>query len=395
MGKNKVKLSLTVRDETELASVDVYNPNGSKLQTIKLSGREQTITTKEVGVQGKYKFVIKDKAGNVYTYTKSTVKIDSKAPSIKSFAITKKSSKTGNASTEEKGVEKILASTGDTITLRIWTDEYLSKNPEVYIQGQELGKISGVIKRSKAKSKNGWYLTTVTFKMSGAIEKSKDVPILIKGLRDEWGNVSSGIKKYENKLYYDVSSPLVKNITIKASTSSGEAISGLCKQLTDKNTIEIAFTTHEILGKDTTVTMAGVSNKIKASSGKKVNGGYRYTTKFKLNSKQLENLPKGIQEIKITKAETYKKDSSNNYILYGDIITGGIYIEVSRTNEIVANKPLGDINGDGYITSYDYLLLYRYLNDKIYANGKKEETYKDEVNDYDIIKDGKIDSKYL
>ena len=404
-GKNKVKLNLTVKDETNLASVDVYNPNGSKLQTINASGKEKTITTQEVDTQGKYKFVIKDKVGNSYTYKTSTVKIDSKAPSIKSFAITKKSSKTGNASTEEKGVEKILASTGDTITLKIWTDEYLSKNPEVYIQGQELGKISGVIKRSKAKSKNGWYLTTVTFKMSGAIEKSKDVPILIKGLRDEWGNVSSGIKKYENKLYYDVSSPLVKNITIKASTSSGKAISGLCKQLTDKNTIEIAFTTHEILGKDTTVTMAGVSNKIKASSGKKVNGGYRYTTKFKLNSKQLENLPKGIQEIKIsnlvdragnvTKSETYKKDSSNNYILYGDIITGGIYIEVSRTNEIVANKPLGDINGDGYITSYDYLLLYRYLNDKIYANGKKEETYKDEVNDYDINKDGKIDSKDL
>ena len=408
-GNNKVKLNLTVKDESALESVDILKPDGSKLTTINVSKMldactKTTITTKEVNTPGKYKVIIKDKAGNSYTYKTAKVEIDDKAPVIKSFSITKESSKTGHVSTEDKGVEKILATTGDVITLKIWTSEYLSANPEVYIQSETIGKVSAKMKRATAKSKNGWYLTTVTFRMSSALKESEYVPILIKGLKDKWGNVNSNSKTYDKKLYYDVSSPIIKQLKISASSSEGNEISGLCKQLTENTTVKIEFITHEILTSTPTVTMSGVTKNIKTTNYKKVELGYLYSTSFKLNSKQLENVPKGIQEIAIknlvdrsgnvTKEKLYKFDSNKNYVLYGDIITGGLYIDLVNSEENLF-KPIGDVNENGYITSYDYLLLDKYLKEEIYSTGKTEETYSNNFNKYDINKDGKINKSDL
>lgn len=379
-GTNQVKLNITVSDNKRLATVKVYDPDGNVIKEEDYSGREgvssgetRDITVEKINKKGKYKVEVKDEAGNECTHTQD-VHVDTTAPTVKAFSVTKVDDKGKSISTEEEGISSISATTGDQILLKIWIHEMLSEieNPIIKIDGKTIEELGGSFEVNCEKNASGHWLTKVTFTMSDKLTKSQFLPIVIGTREDLWENATDEEIVYDNMLYYDEEQPIIKNCTFSGTTYAGKEISSKFIQITDKNTIKVSFVAEEILSKDAIVTLMGVEQNIKSTTYTKVAEGYQYTAEFKFTKEQLEaSQNKGIQEVVISNCVDKAgntlpevkclEDSSKNVIITSGLIDGGIYLDITNGNqEEITEFKVGDANKNGYITSFDY--IYQKVN---------------------------------
>ena len=390
-GKKTEHLTIVGKDNCVIKNISV---NGTNLYSYdgKAAYCQYPVDFK-VTKSGDYKIKIVDMAGNTYEKTEK-ITIDSRFPHFEKISVTK-----------EGGDEKVVFSSdvydacrvklGDKIIINIKPDEEIHGYKDIYLNGMSYGldnvtKLNGIIIIEVELTQE----IIDKYKMNG------NVSVSIVDIKDKFGNEGTASK--DKVFYLDTTPPEVKKVTLSGGTLSKnqQAI-----EIYKKQTITVSVYVTEQLNDYPLINVAGYT-RFAIGEGKDfyVDGVrcYKYSVPIttdllikKLKQQGIENdfIPIQIKNwvdhaghpIKEIVIDENNKSSNGLCLVYGKIKTGELFFagteETSPTN--------GDINRDGYINEYDYLLLTRHLSE-IEELSERQQAYanidgKDSIDKKDLV----------
>ena len=359
LGKNIKYLMICAKDNVAIKRISV---NGSDIY--KCNNKNYYCAypvTYEVTKSGTYNIEVEDLAGNI-RISKKKIKTDTTPPKIQSLQI----KKDGKIYDKDKCAVKV----GDKLILNLKAHEEVSKYSGIKINGTDLK--TGTI---NVGNKTNFSIEIPITDKFGTGTLYGDYVIEIYGLSDKWGNATSYTIK--NKVYFDSSYPEISEINI----TGGKLSSDKQKMTIYQNQkIVIDLTTEEKLGNNPEIyvcghktTFARLKNKNKKDKSEiyhyyayldsnyilQTANAFGYVDKcIPIEIKNYKNLSGNLGDDIII--DESNKSSNGIYLYYGNSELNKLYLASDKNvkDEAIA----GDINQDGYVNEYDYLLLQRYLS---------------------------------
>lgn len=387
--KNTINLTIVAKDNYAIKQVSV---NGNTIYSYdNKTMYYQYVCTYKVTTAGKYKIKVTDIAGNTYENTEM-IDVDTTPPSMEKVCIEKtehhNSDSTSYYSNYSNKENKCYVKKGDTIDISLTADEEISSFGGVRINGTTVKYKNSIIN-----GKSFGFEIDITDEF-GQGNLYGDLTIEVLGVTDRSGNGNGNTFTIKNQLYFDGDSPEIEEINLSGGTISKDKS---VIEILENQSITIDLFTSEQLGSTIPIEIGGYTTKAKY---KKDGDKYSVTIdtndlieKLKENDIKNDYIPINISNY-LDKAgnkgeditiDDQSKSTNNLCLIYGNINSGEIFL---ATTAEVREPVIGDINKDGYITGYDYLLLLRYLT--------KLETLSEEQLKYaDINSDGKINTSDL
>lgn len=359
LGKNIKYLMICAKDNVAIKRISV---NGSDIY--KCNNKNYYCAypvTYEVTKSGTYNIEVEDLAGNI-RISKKKIKTDTTPPKIQSLQI----KKDGKIYDKDKCAVKV----GDKLILNLKAHEEVSKYSGIKINGTDLK--TGTI---NVGNKTNFSIEIPITDKFGTGTLYGDYVIEIYGLSDKWGNATSYTIK--NKVYFDSSYPEISEINI----TGGKLSSDKQKMTIYQNQkIVIDLTTEDKLGNNPEIyvcghktTFARLKNKNKKDKSEiyhyyayldsnyilQTANAFGYVDKcIPIEIKNYKNLSGNLGDDIII--DESNKSSNGIYLYYGNSELNKLYLASDKNvkDEAIA----GDINQDGYVNEYDYLLLQRYLS---------------------------------
>lgn len=390
-GKNIKYLTVYAKDNVAIKNISV---NGTNIYSCNKKDYYCAYSaTYKISKSGKYTIKVEDLAGN-WRKIEENVNVDTTPPKIQSLQIKK------NDKIYDK--DKCAVKVGDKLILNLKAHEEVSKYSGIKINGTDLK--TGTI---NVGNKTNFSIEIPITDKFGTGTLYGDYVIEIYGLSDKWGNATSYTIK--NKVYFDSSYPEISEINI----TGGKLSSDKQKMTIYQNQkIVIDLTTEEKLGNNPEIyvcghktTFARLKNKNKNKKDKseiyhyyayldsnyilQTANAFGYVDKcIPIEIKNYKNLSGNLGDDIII--DESNKSSNGIYLYYGNSEANKLYFASDKNvkDEAIA----GDINQDGYVNEYDYLLLQRYLSklqeltddQKKYANVDGNDTI--DANDLTALK---------
>lgn len=388
-GKNIKYLTVYAKDNVAIKNISV---NGTNIYSCNKKDYYCAYSaTYKISKSGKYTIKVEDLAGN-WRKIEENVNVDTTPPKIQSLQIKK------NDKIYDK--DKCAVKVGDKLILNLKAHEEVSKYSGIKINGTDLK--TGTI---NVGNKTNFSIEIPITDKFGTGTLYGDYVIEIYGLSDKWGNATSYTIK--NKVYFDSSYPEISEINI----TGGKLSSDKQKMTIYQNQkIVIDLTTEEKLGNNPEIyvcghktTFARLKNKNKKDKSEiyhyyayldsnyilQTANAFGYVDKcIPIEIKNYKNLSGNLGDDIII--DESNKSSNGIYLYYGNSEANKLYFASDKNvkDEAIA----GDINQDGYVNEYDYLLLQRYLSklqeftddQKKYANVDGNDTI--DANDLTALK---------
>ena len=358
-GKNIKYLTVYAKDNVAIKNISV---NGTNIYSCNKKDYYCAYSaTYKISKSGKYTIKVEDLAGN-WRKIEENVNVDTTPPKIQSLQIKK------NDKIYDK--DKCAVKVGDKLILNLKAHEEVSKYSGIKINGTDLK--TGTI---NVGNKTNFSIEIPITDKFGTGTLYGDYVIEIYGLSDKWGNATSYTIK--NKVYFDSSYPEISEINI----TGGKLSSDKQKMTIYQNQkIVIDLTTEEKLGNNPEIyvcghktTFARLKNKNKKDKSEiyhyyayldsnyilQTANAFGYVDKcIPIEIKNYKNLSGNLGDDIII--DESNKSSNGIYLYYGNSELNKLYLASDKNvkDEAIA----GDINQDGYINEYDYLLLQRYLS---------------------------------
>lgn len=379
-GSNYKYLTISGIDDKHLKSISV---NGNNIYNYDNKKGYSIFNAKYVVKKtGDYKIRVEDIAGNYYENTEK-IEIDTAAPKITNFIVGRDGDQFRGNPISTKDGKHCAAKLGSKITIWAETDEEIGGIERLCLNGRALDKSMYTY---KLVDNNIWFYIELTKDIVELYRLDGYVNITFNNLKDKWGNKND----YSNNkcLYINIEKPHISDVVITGGTlsKSGDVIEIyqwqeinvsflLDKHIFVKPEVCIIVPTEtdipgRIYDKLYTKTAFCVDKIIK--DGKTF---YKYTAELDCTNmiRQIKRF-KGHMMLDIGGCyddagnisdlviiDQNNKSSNGMSLVYGTVQTGEIYLAgVEKSNK----KTTGDINSDGYINEYDYLLLSRHLNEK-------------------------------
>lgn len=359
IGKNIKYLTVYAKDNVAIKNISV---NGTNIYSCNKKDYYCAYSaTYKISKSGKYTIKVEDLAGN-WRKIEENVNVDTTPPKIQSLQIKK------NDKIYDK--DKCAVKVGDKLILNLKAHEEVSKYSGIKINGTDLK--TGTI---NVGNKTNFSIEIPITDKFGTGTLYGDYVIEIYGLSDKWGNATSYTIK--NKVYFDSSYPEISEINI----TGGKLSSDKQKMTIYQNQkIVIDLTTEEKLGNNPEIyvcghktTFARLKNKNKKDKSEiyhyyayldsnyilQTANAFGYVDKcIPIEIKNYKNLSGNLGDDIII--DESNKSSNGIYLYYGNSELNKLYLASDKNvkDEAIA----GDINQDGYINEYDYLLLQRYLS---------------------------------
>lgn len=389
IGKNIKYLTVYAKDNVAIKNISV---NGTNIYSCNKKDYYCAYSkTYKITKSGKYTIKVEDLAGN-WRKIEENVKVDTTPPKIQSLQIKK------NDKIYDK--DKCAVKVGDKLILNLKAHEEVSKYSGIKINGTDLK--TGTI---NVGNKTNFSIEIPITDKFGTGALYGDYVIEIYGISDKWGNATSYAIK--NKVYFDSSYPEISEINI-----TGGKLSYDKQKMTiyQNQKIIIDLTTEEKLGNNPEIyvcghktTFARLKNKNKKDKSEiyhyyayldsnyilQTANAFGYVDKcIPIEIKNYKNLSGNLGDDIII--DESNKSSNGIYLYYGNSELNKLYLASDKNvkDEAIA----GDINQDGYVNEYDYLLLQRYLSklqeltddQKKYANVDGNDTI--DANDLTALK---------
>ena len=358
-GKNIKYLTVYAKDNVAIKNISV---NGTNIYSCNKKDYYCAYSaTYKISKSGKYTIKVEDLAGN-WRKIEENVNVDTTPPKIQSLQIKK------NDKIYDK--DKCAVKVGDKLILNLKAHEEVSKYSGIKINGTDLK--TGTI---NVGNKTNFSIEIPITDKFGTGTLYGDYVIEIYGLSDQWGNATSYTIK--NKVYFDSSYPEISEINI----TGGKLSSDKQKMTIYQNQkIVIDLTTEEKLGNNPEIyvcghktTFARLKNKNKKDKSEiyhyyayldsnyilQTANAFGYVDKcIPIEIKNYKNLSGNLGDDIII--DESNKSSNGIYLYYGNSELNKLYLASDKNvkDEAIA----GDINQDGYVNEYDYLLLQRYLS---------------------------------
>lgn len=388
-GKNIKYLTVYAKDNVAIKNISV---NGTNIYSCNKKDYYCAYSkTYKITKSGKYTIKVEDLAGN-WRKIEENVKVDTTPPKIQSLQIKK------NDKIYDK--DKCAVKVGDKLILNLKAHEEVSKYSGIKINGVDL-KTNTI----NVGNKTNFSIEIPITDKFGAGALYGDYVIEIYGISDKWGNATSYVIK--NKVYFDSSYPEISEINI-----TGGKLSYDKQKMTiyQNQKIIIDLTTEEKLGKNPEIyvcghktTFARLKNKNKKDKSEiyhyyayldsnyilQTANAFGYVDKcIPIEIKNYKNLSGNLGDDIII--DESNKSSNGIYLYYGNSELNKLYLASDKNEKDRAIA--GDINQDGYVNEYDYLLLQRYLSklqeltdaQKKYANVDGNDTI--DANDLTALK---------
>lgn len=388
-GKNIKYLTVYAKDNVAIKNISV---NGTNIYSCNKKDYYCAYSaTYKISKSGKYTIKVEDLAGN-WRKIEENVNVDTTPPKIQSLQIKK------NDKIYDK--DKCAVKVGDKLILNLKAHEEVSKYSGIKINGTDLK--TGTI---NVGNKTNFSIEIPITDKFGTGTLYGDYVIEIYGLSDKWGNATSYTIK--NKVYFDSSYPEISEINI----TGGKLSSDKQKMTIYQNQkIVIDLTTEEKLGNNPEIyvcghktTFARLKNKNKKDKSEiyhyyayldsnyilQTANAFGYVDKcIPIEIKNYKNLSGNLGDDIII--DESNKSSNGIYLYYGNSELNKLYLASDKNEKDRAIA--GDINQDGYVNEYDYLLLQRYLSklqeltddQKKYANVDGNDTI--DANDLTALK---------
>ena len=389
IGKNIKYLTVYAKDNVAIKNISV---NGTNIYSCNKKDYYCAYSkTYKITKSGKYTIKVEDLAGN-WRKIEENVKVDTTPPKIQSLQIKK------NDKIYDK--DKCAVKVGDKLILNLKAHEEVSKYSGIKINGVDL-KTNTI----NVGNKTNFSIEIPITDKFGAGALYGDYVIEIYGISDKWGNATSYVIK--NKVYFDSSYPEISEINI-----TGGKLSYDKQKMTiyQNQKIIIDLTTEEKLGKNPEIyvcghktTFARLKNKNKKDKSEiyhyyayldsnyilQTANAFGYVDKcIPIEIKNYKNLSGNLGDDIII--DESNKSSNGIYLYYGNSELNKLYLASDKNEKDRAIA--GDINQDGYVNEYDYLLLQRYLSklqeltdaQKKYANVDGNDTI--DANDLTALK---------
>lgn len=358
-GKNIKYLTVYAKDNVAIKNISV---NGTNIYSCNKKDYYCAYSaTYKISKSGKYTIKVEDLAGN-WRKIEENVNVDTTPPKIQSLQIKK------NDKIYDK--DKCAVKVGDKLILNLKAHEEVSKYSGIKINGTDLK--TGTI---NVGNKTNFSIEIPITDKFGTGTLYGDYVIEIYGLSDKWGNATSYTIK--NKVYFDSSYPEISEINI----TGGKLSSDKQKMTIYQNQkIVIDLTTEEKLGNNPEIyvcghktTFARLKNKNKKDKSEiyhyyayldsnyilQTANAFGYVDKcIPIEIKNYKNLSGNLGDDIII--DESNKSSNGIYLYYGNSELNKLYLASDKNEKDRAIA--GDINQDGYINEYDYLLLQRYLS---------------------------------
>lgn len=359
IGKNIKYLTVYAKDNVAIKNISV---NGTNIYSCNKKDYYCAYSkTYKITKSGKYTIKVEDLAGN-WRKIEENVKVDTTPPKIQSLQIKK------NDKIYDK--DKCAVKVGDKLILNLKAHEEVSKYSGIKINGTDLK--TGTI---NVGNKTNFSIEIPITDKFGTGALYGDYVIEIYGISDKWGNATSYAIK--NKVYFDSSYPEISEINI-----TGGKLSYDKQKMTiyQNQKIIIDLTTEEKLGNNPEIyvcghktTFARLKNKNKKDKSEiyhyyayldsnyilQTANAFGYVDKcIPIEIKNYKNLSGNLGDDIII--DESNKSSNGIYLYYGNSELNKLYLASDKNvkDEAIA----GDINQDGYVNEYDYLLLQRYLS---------------------------------
>lgn len=358
-GKNIKYLTVYAKDNVAIKNISV---NGTNIYSCNKKDYYCAYSaTYKISKSGKYTIKVEDLAGN-WRKIEENVNVDTTPPKIQSLQIKK------NDKIYDK--DKCAVKVGDKLILNLKAHEEVSKYSGIKINGTDLK--TGTI---NVGNKTNFSIEIPITDKFGTGTLYGDYVIEIYGLSDKWGNATSYTIK--NKVYFDSSYPEISEINI----TGGKLSSDKQKMTIYQNQkIVIDLTTEEKLGNNPEIYVCGHKTtfaRLKNKNKKDKSEIYRYYAYLDSNYilqtanafgyvdkcipieiKNYKNLSGNLGDDIII--DESNKSSNGIYLYYGNSELNKLYLASDKNEKDRAIA--GDINQDGYVNEYDYLLLQRYLS---------------------------------
>lgn len=359
IGKNIKYLTVYAKDNVAIKNISV---NGTNIYSCNKKDYYCAYSkTYKITKSGKYTIKVEDLAGN-WRKIEENVKVDTTPPKIQSLQIKK------NDKIYDK--DKCAVKVGDKLILNLKAHEEVSKYSGIKINGVDL-KTNTI----NVGNKTNFSIEIPITDKFGAGALYGDYVIEIYGISDKWGNATSYVIK--NKVYFDSSYPEISEINI-----TGGKLSYDKQKMTiyQNQKIIIDLTTEEKLGNNPEIyvcghktTFARLKNKNKKDKSEiyhyyayldsnyilQTANAFGYVDKcIPIEIKNYKNLSGNLGDDIII--DESNKSSNGIYLYYGNSELNKLYLASDKNEKDRAIA--GDINQDGYINEYDYLLLQRYLS---------------------------------
>ena len=359
IGKNIKYLTVYAKDNVAIKNISV---NGTNIYSCNKKDYYCAYSkTYKITKSGKYTIKVEDLAGN-WRKIEENVKVDTTPPKIQSLQIKK------NDKIYDK--DKCAVKVGDKLILNLKAHEEVSKYSGIKINGVDL-KTNTI----NVGNKTNFSIEIPITDKFGAGALYGDYVIEIYGISDKWGNATSYVIK--NKVYFDSSYPEISEINI-----TGGKLSYDKQKMTiyQNQKIIIDLTTEEKLGKNPEIyvcghktTFARLKNKNKKDKSEiyhyyayldsnyilQTANAFGYVDKcIPIEIKNYKNLSGNLGDDIII--DESNKSSNGIYLYYGNSELNKLYLASDKNEKDRAIA--GDINQDGYVNEYDYLLLQRYLS---------------------------------
>lgn len=358
-GKNIKYLTVYAKDNVAIKNISV---NGTNIYSCNKKDYYCAYSaTYKISKSGKYTIKVEDLAGN-RRKIEENVNVDTTPPKIQSLQIKK------NDKIYDK--DKCAVKVGDKLILNLKAHEEVSKYSGIKINGTDLK--TGTI---NVGNKTNFSIEIPITDKFGTGTLYGDYVIEIYGLSDKWGNATSYTIK--NKVYFDSSYPEISEINI----TGGKLSSDKQKMTIYQNQkIVIDLTTEEKLGNNPEIyvcghktTFARLKNKNKKDKSEiyhyyayldsnyilQTANAFGYVDKcIPIEIKNYKNLSGNLGDDIII--DESNKSSNGIYLYYGNSELNKLYLASDKNEKDRAIA--GDINQDGYVNEYDYLLLQRYLS---------------------------------
>lgn len=389
IGKNIKYLTVYAKDNVAIKNISV---NGTDIYSCNKKDYYCAYSkTYKITKSGKYTIKVEDLAGN-WRKIEENVKVDTTPPKIQSLQIKK------NDKIYDK--DKCAVKVGDKLILNLKAHEEVSKYSGIKINGVDL-KTNTI----NVGNKTNFSIEIPITDKFGAGALYGDYVIEIYGISDKWGNATSYAIK--NKVYFDSSYPEISEINI-----TGGKLSYDKQKMTiyQNQKIIIDLTTEEKLGNNPEIyvcghktTFARLKNKNKKDKSEiyhyyayldsnyilQTANAFGYVDKcIPIEIKNYKNLSGNLGDDIII--DESNKSSNGIYLYYGNSELNKLYLASDKNEK--DRSIAGDINQDGYVNEYDYLLLQRYLSklqeltdaQKKYANVDGNDTI--DANDLTALK---------
>lgn len=389
IGKNIKYLTVYAKDNVAIKNISV---NGTNIYSCNKKDYYCAYSkTYKITKSGKYTIKVEDLAGN-WRKIEENVKVDTTPPKIQSLQIKK------NDKIYDK--DKCAVKVGDKLILNLKAHEEVSKYSGIKINGVDL-KTNTI----NVGNKTNFSIEIPITDKFGAGALYGDYVIEIYGISDKWGNATSYVIK--NKVYFDSSYPEISEINITGGKLSYDKQK---MKIYQNQKIIIDLTTEEKLGNNPEIyvcghktTFARLKNKNKKDKSEiyhyyayldsnyilQTANAFGYVDKcIPIEIKNYKNLSGNLGDDIII--DESNKSSNGIYLYYGNSELNKLYLASDKNEK--DRSIAGDINQDGYVNEYDYLLLQRYLSklqeltdaQKKYANVDGNDTI--DANDLTALK---------